>query len=93
VDLLDPEAVAPLLGCTPKTVEARLRDGTLPGVKLGRAWVIPARALEQRLFELALQQAQDRRAAMSAPPQREIFPTMAAARAERMRRMAAPELT
>lgn len=84
MDLLDPAAVAPLLGCTPETVEDRLRDGTLPGVKLGRSWVIPARALEQRLCDLAMEQAAERR--QQPPATAEIFPALLPARTARARR-------
>ncbi len=34
--LLSPEEVAELLGVTPNTVRAWLRDGSLKGIKLGR---------------------------------------------------------
>jgi len=59
--LLDPAAVATMLDCTEATVEDRLRDGTLPGLKLGRGWRIPADALADRLRELALAEAEKRR--------------------------------
>ncbi len=29
------------LECTPERVQELLRDGTLPGLKMGKAWVIP----------------------------------------------------
>lgn len=66
--LLDPETAAALLCCTPETIEDRLRDGTLPGVKFGRSWVIPTQALEQTLCELALTQARERRKAVEQAP-------------------------
>ena len=61
LQLLDPDAAAELLGCTVATVEDRLRDGTLPGLQIGRSWRIPAAALDQRLTELALEQSAERR--------------------------------
>lgn len=66
--LFDPEAFALMLGRTPQTVEDRLRDGTLPGVKLGRSSVIPAVAQERALCDLALEQAAERRKQAEAPP-------------------------
>ena len=63
ITLLDHAQAAELLGCTPATVEDRLRDGTLPGVQFGRSWRIPVDALAERLRELALEQASQRRRA------------------------------
>lgn len=57
---------AELLECTPETVVERITAGQLPAVKFGRGWIIPAQALDQRLNELALQQAELRR--NSRPP-------------------------
>lgn len=55
------EQVAQLLGCAIKTVEQMARDGELAGVKPGGGWVFPAGALAQRLDQLALEQAAQRR--------------------------------
>lgn len=52
---------AELLECSAKTVEERLRNGDLPGLKFGDGWVIPAGAFWQRLDELAIEQAAKRR--------------------------------
>lgn len=52
---------AKLLECEPETVAERIASGDLPAVKFGRGWIIPAQALDQRLNELALQQAELRR--------------------------------
>lgn len=60
--VLDVETAAQLLRCEPSTVRERLRQGELPGVKLGTDWVLPAGALLQRLDELALQESAKRRA-------------------------------
>lgn len=69
LELLDPDQVAPQLDCTPETVEDRLRDGTLPGVKFGRSWKIPASALAQALHDQALAEAAKRREGAQARPQ------------------------
>lgn len=69
LELLAPEQAAPLLDCTPATVEDRLRDGTLPGVKFGRSWLIPASALAQALHDQALAEAARRRESAEARPQ------------------------
>lgn len=102
LDLLTPEQAAELLRCTPATVEDRLRDGTLPGVQIGRAWLIPGSALLERLHELALQQAAERRQAADARPGPGTFipfqPHVPASRSAAVagfihRRKAPPELT
>lgn len=46
--------VSVLLKCEEKTVEDLLRRGALPGVKIGRSWIIPEEALSLRLNEMAL---------------------------------------
>lgn len=55
------DQAAALLGCSPKTVEEWARTGQLPGIKPGGSWVFPAGALAQRLDELALEEAAQRR--------------------------------
>jgi hypothetical protein len=60
-NVLDVSAVAALLRCAETTVEDRARRGELPGLKIGESWVFPAGALTQRLDELALEQAAERR--------------------------------
>ena len=52
---------AELLECSIKTVEERLRNGDLPGLKFGDGWVIPAGAFWLRLDQLALEEAEKRR--------------------------------
>ena len=93
ITLLDHAQAAELLGCTPATVEDRLRDGTLPGVQFGRSWRIPADALAERLRELALEQAAQRRRA-APEPQAKATPQQAPTQdqAPRQRRRAAPKL-
>ena len=65
--VLDVETAAQLLRCEPSTVRERLRQGDLPGVKLGTDWVLPSGALLQRLDELALEESARRRAPPPAP--------------------------
>ena len=52
-DLLTAEQAAELLGCEAETVKDKLASRKLPGVKFGREWRIPARALLDHLDELA----------------------------------------
>lgn len=55
--------VAELLGCACMTVEELARAGKLAGVKFGDGgWRFPARALDELLNALALEQAKERRA-------------------------------
>lgn len=57
------DEVAEILGCTPAVAVEQIRRGDLPGLKFGRSWLIPAQAFHQRLNELALEVASERRAA------------------------------
>lgn len=54
--------VASILRCDEETAAERVIKGDLPGVKFGRSWIIPAAAFFQRLNELALEEAEARRA-------------------------------
>ncbi len=56
------ERAAEFLECTEVHVLALLRDGRLPGVKLGKSWVIPARAFFTAVSDLAIEQAAKLRA-------------------------------
>lgn len=58
---LTAEEVAELLHCDPCTVENLLKRGDLPGLKLGRGWIIPFEALYQRVNQMALEEAEKRR--------------------------------
>lgn len=62
LDLLtEPEAAA-ALGCAETTVRELARKGELPALQFGNGgWVFPVEALSQRLNELAIQQAAERR--------------------------------
>ncbi len=53
--ILTAEDAAPLLRCEPTTMEEHARSGFLPAVKIGRTWLFPRAALEERLNELARQ--------------------------------------
>lgn len=65
-DTLNPEAAAPLLHCTPETVEEELRKGNLPGVKIGRTWVLVRADLLAYLSERGRREAEERRLASHA---------------------------
>ena len=55
------DQVANILECEPETAVERIMCGDLPGLKIGRGWIIPVAAFTQRLNELALEQAETRR--------------------------------
>lgn len=55
------DQVAELLMCDKDTAAERLNSGDLPGLKMGRSWVIPEQALIQRMNEIALEEAARRR--------------------------------
>jgi excisionase family DNA binding protein len=56
-----PEA-AEVLQCGEERIIELLKAGDLPGLKVGRGWVIPRRAFVQRINELALIEASVKRA-------------------------------
>lgn len=60
-EILTVEDLAELFGCDSETVAARLISGDLPGVKVGRGWIVPRQALFERLNEKAHQEASARR--------------------------------
>ncbi|MBP9059965.1 MAG: helix-turn-helix domain-containing protein [Rhodoferax sp.] len=53
--------VAELLQCEVTTVQELLRRGQLPGLKFGRAWIVPSEPLLQYLNQMALAEATQRR--------------------------------
>jgi excisionase family DNA binding protein len=53
--------------CSEARIIEMLRGGELPGVKFGRSWAIPRQAFWQRVNELALQEAEERRIENRAP--------------------------
>lgn len=70
------EQLAPMLGCSVKTVEEKARLGLLPGLLLGDGgWVFPAGALALRLDQLAIEQSAERR--RPRPPSATTIPAQA----------------
>ena len=53
--------VAEMLQCEESTVQELLRRGELPGLKFGRAWIVPSEPLLQCLNQMALEEATKRR--------------------------------
>jgi hypothetical protein len=66
--ILTPELASQLLACAPKTVEERLRSGDLPGEKFGDGWILPTRALLERVNEIAVERMLERRKGRGDPP-------------------------
>ena len=62
IQIYTAEQVAALMGCSVKTVEAMARDGDLPGIKPGGAWIFPSGALATQLDALALENSRARKA-------------------------------
>lgn len=60
-EILTVDDLAKLFACDKETAAARLTSGDLPGVKVGRSWIIPRQALFERLNEKALEEAAARR--------------------------------
>lgn len=60
-ELLTVTDLSELFGCDTETAAARLICGDLPGVKVGRGWIIPRKALFERLNEKAHEEAALRR--------------------------------
>ncbi|MFG0674231.1 helix-turn-helix domain-containing protein [Delftia sp. WSY_7] len=60
-EILTVEDLAKLFSCDKETAAARLTSGDLPGVKVGRSWIIPRQALFERLNEKAREEAATRR--------------------------------
>lgn len=61
-EILTVDDLAELFACDKETAAARLTSGDLPGVKVGRGWIIPRQALFERLNEKAREEAAARRA-------------------------------
>jgi len=47
--LLTPDEVAELLAVTPKVIRAWLREGKIPGIRLGRLWRVDPEELEKAI--------------------------------------------
>lgn len=67
-ELIDMTEIIRLFDCKEDRVVRMLRAGELPGVKLGRDWRIPRAAFWQRVNEMALESAAERRASMQPAP-------------------------
>lgn len=52
-EMIEPEEACAALKCTLPTLQAELRAGRLPGLKIGQEWVIP----RQAFFEVVNQRA------------------------------------
>ncbi len=62
VPILTVTEVAALMQCAESTVETHARAGDVPALRWGDGgWVFPAQALYNRLNELAIEQASERR--------------------------------
>jgi excisionase family DNA binding protein len=61
LDYRDPEWVADQLGIDKNTVYKYLQDGSLPGLQLGRKWLISERRLADFLERVERQQTERRR--------------------------------
>ena len=62
----DPEWVAEKLGIDKNTVYKYLQDGSLPGLQLGRKWLVSERRLANFLEQVEREQTTRRRSAASA---------------------------
>jgi hypothetical protein len=60
-DMLDAIEACAMLKCEWLTLRGLLHDGTLPGLKISKEWVIPRRAFIDALNEKATQGAHERR--------------------------------
>lgn len=77
------DEVTATLGCTEETVVNNIELGNLAALKIGRSWIFPRAAFDQRLNEWALDMAARRREARAgkgkthqgeAPPGRRRIP-------------------
>ncbi len=65
-EILNTEELAKLLDYDKETAAKRIIAGDLPGSKFGRDWIIPRKALIDRINEMAVQDAAARKAALEA---------------------------
>ena len=68
LDYRDPEWVAEQLGIDKNTVYKYLQDGTLPGLQLGRKWLVSERRLSLFLERIEREQTESRRETSGARP-------------------------
>src|SRR6476659_2332204 len=73
LDYRDPDWVAEQLGIDKNTVYKYLQDGALPGLQLGRKWLVSERRLAEFLERVEREQTQRRQAA-GAKPQPFVLP-------------------
>ena len=67
LDYRDPDWVAEQLGIDKNTVYKYLQDGALPGLQLGRKWLVSERRLSEFLERVEREQTQRRQASLSKP--------------------------
>ena len=67
LDYRDPEWVAEQLGIDKNTVYKYLQDGALPGLQLGRKWLVSERRLAEFLERVEREQTQRRQATLTKP--------------------------
>jgi excisionase family DNA binding protein len=77
LDYHDPEWVAEQLGIDKNTVYKYLQDGTLPGLQLGRKWLVSERRLAEFLERAEREQTERRRATVSGKPRPFALPQRA----------------
>src|SRR6476619_2418001 len=68
LDYRDPEWVADQLGIDKNTVYRYLQEGALPGLQLGRKWLVSERRLAEFLERVEREQTQRRQATGQKPP-------------------------
>jgi excisionase family DNA binding protein len=59
--MLSINEAAAMLECTRETLVDHLKQGSLPGLKIGRSWVLPRAAFVDAINALAVHQALERR--------------------------------
>lgn len=67
--------VADFLKCEKAEIESQLTSGSLPGIKFGEDWIIPAQVFVSYLNALAMTQAHERRMSLGAQAIEKIEPT------------------
>ena len=67
LDYRDPDWVAEQLGIDKNTVYKYLQDGALPGLQLGRKWLVSERRLAEFLERVEREQTQRRQANLTKP--------------------------
>jgi excisionase family DNA binding protein len=68
LDYRDPEWVADQLGIDKNTVYKYLQEGSLPGLQLGRKWLVSERRLAEFLERVEREQTERRRQAVGGVP-------------------------